>query len=309
MNIEVIRSQFPILYQILGEEWLQRNGWVEEFINRRIPWYQLLENDLTILNNHVSFDKLKSCYRDSLRDRPQIQKTIFEIHGSALLAKTAVNVDLHVPKGNGSVKNFDISVVIKGHQLNAESKTRKDEFPFNLPSESPDLTGVKYYGGSRTTVDKHDADELGINVTPATIKTPESTVIRQILLDGLQQLPESGCNMIIFGQIEGNRENVMDALWGTPILEFCRGSPDSEWKRIPTGAFDAGKAGESFRSLSCVLWISLNLDHDYINNVDIIRRDYTIFPNPNALNPIHDDVVNVIVDLIEQMRIPTGKKD
>ncbi len=163
MTLEEMLDQLPRLVAAMGEAWLRRNrAWVEPFIVQRLPWYQQLERDLTTLEAHVGPQKLIKCYRDSLRDKPQIQKSIFEIHGAALLATAATNVRLHVPRGNGSRKNFDLWAEIREHPINAESKTRKDEFPFNLSPESEEPAG------SRETIDPHDAADLGIEAMPRT---------------------------------------------------------------------------------------------------------------------------------------------
>lgn len=296
--IEEIMGRLPKLAAVMGEAWLrQRRSWTETFIMPRLPWYEQIERDLTVLEAHVVLQKLIACYRASLRNQPQIQKTIFEIHGAALLANAAARVDLHVPPCPGSESNFDIWTEIRGHFVNADSKTRKDEFPFNLPQDSEDPTGITLYGGSRATLDPHDAVDLGSDfraqtVDPHHIDTPESTVIRQLLLDGLSQLPDQGCNVIIFGHIEGYRCNLEDALYGTEQVRCRRrlesGKPTVIWTRAPTGAFSPGGSGEPFQRLSGVLRVSLWRDGNAIG------RAYKLYLNPNAHLPLPSEVIETL---------------
>jgi hypothetical protein len=49
----------------------------------------------------------------------------------------------------------------------------------------------------------------------------------------------------------------------------------------PTGAFDAGEAGEPFRSISGVLWFRLY-------KVGNLFRSYKLYQNPSATYPIPD---------------------
>lgn len=207
MTVRELKKRLPNVINVLGETWLDKHhGWIRKFINSRIKWYEQTETDLALLRMRIDLGRLISCYRTLLRDRPQIQKGMYEIHGAALLSAIADRVDLHVPRSDSRRRNFDVRVEIEGHTLNADSKTRKDEFPFNFP-ESAGSSKVRTYAGVRATIDPHDAIDLGLGIKHPKnlnyIETPESTVIRQLLLDGLAQLPQSGCNLIIFGHIEG----------------------------------------------------------------------------------------------------------
>lgn len=301
-------GQLPRLVAIMGEKWLWQNrAWAESFIGQRLVWYDRLEGDLTILEPHLGSEKLINCYRDSLRNEPQIQNTIFEIHGAALLATAATKVRLHVPLGNASGKDFDVWAEIRGHPINAESKTRNDKFPFNLRPESEDPAGISWHAGSRATIDPHDAADLGIEAMPRTpgldhIDIPESTVIRQGLLEGMAQLPHQGCNVIIFGHIEGKRCDMEDALYGTrfPVDSYNRETREvaSVWTRVTTGAFGASPAGEPFRNLSAILWVHL-WPHG-----DILGRAYQFYRNPNALRAFPSDVVDA-VGAVEQWTTQT----
>lgn len=214
MSIEELIRQLPKFATIVNAAWLRKNSQtMEEYISRRLSWFRQLEDDMNLLNRQVSEETLISCYRAALRDRSQVQKAIYEAHGAALLSSIAMRTELHIPRGDGSGRNFDVRVNMQNSTINAESKTRKDEFPFNLPSSG------NFHAGARATVDPHDAIDLGIDPTlhaPGIheIRNPESTVIRQCLLEGLGQLPDDGYNIVLFGQIEGNRHNIEDALFG-----------------------------------------------------------------------------------------------
>lgn len=312
--IEEVIRRLPMVAAVMGEEWLLQNReWAEGFIiGPRLAWYGQLEGDLAALGAQVALEKLISGYRAPLRDKAQIQKTIFEVHGAALLAAAAARVELHVPRGDGSGKNFDLRAEIRGHPVNAECKTRKDEFPFNLPPEPAGPAGITSHAGVRETMDPHDAAELGIKPKPGTpglhhIETPESTVIRQLLLDGLSQLPDSGYNLILFGDIEGHRDNLEDALLGTEVTRFRR-NPETRQviavsARAPTGAFSAGPAGEPFRLLGGVLWIRLWRDGD------VLGRAYMPCPNPNARPPLPRDVIEAIVAVMNEWARPQEARE
>src|SRR5215213_1163007 len=92
----------------------------------------------------------------------------------------------------------------------------------------PEGTGeaAELYGGSRGTLDPHDAARLGFNVTTSLDSrhkaTPESTVLKQILALALSQLPADGFNIIVIGQIEGDIHNFEEALLGTEYVELRR---------------------------------------------------------------------------------------
>ncbi len=252
----------------------------------------------------MNIGKLVSCYRDSLRNRPQIQKTIFEIHGAAQLASVATKIDLHIPLVDGSGRNYDISAEIGGYPVNAEFKTRKDQFPFNLPREPDPASDIPVYGGVRETMDPHDATDLGIDLSKPVdglhhIATPESTKIRQILLDGLGQLPVTGYNFVIFGHIEGDRRNLEDALYGTEFMEQQVNRENKKvifsWKRAPTGAFDRGSAGEPFRGVNGVLWVRLM---PFAPDGDVLGRAYKLYLNPCSTSLPNEvtESLNTVID-------------
>ena len=311
MKIEEIIIRIPNFAALIGEEWLSRKrNRAEEFIGDRLPWYEQLDRDIGILTGHLNIGKLVSCYRDSLRNQPQIQKTIFEIHGAALMASVATRIDLHVPLVDGSGRNYDIWAEIGGYPVNAESKTRKDQFPFNLPPEPDSTSESPVYGGFREIMDPHDLADLGIECRKpvdgfCNIATPESTVIRQILLEGLGQLPTDGNNLIIFGHIEGYRHNLEDALYGAKFIEQQAG-PETEkvtfsLKRAPTGAYDRGPAGEPFRGLNGVLWVRLM---PFAPDGDGLGRAYKLYLNPcsTSLPEAVKESLNAAIDQWTTMR-------
>ena len=314
MGIEEILARIPDLAPVIGEEWLYRKrDWAEPFISERLFWYEELDRDIRILSAHLNIEKLVSCYRDSLRNQPQIQKTIFEIHGAALLASVATQIDLHILRGDGSGRNYDVWAMVGGHPINVESKTRKDQFPFNFPAEPDPETKIPVYGGYRATMDPHDAEDLRIksNLIDFSnhIATPESTVIRQILFEGLGQLPPTGYNLIIFGHIEGNRRNLKDALYGTEFIERqeSREKVRFSLKRAPTGAFDKGPAGEPFRGLNGVLWVRLM---PFAPDGDVLGRAYKLYLNPCS-TPLPNEVtksLNAVIDQWTTLKEKTSKE-
>lgn len=308
ITLKEIRQCLPLVSHIMGDKWLtEKRHWARRFISPRLAYYQQLESDLKILKQKVGMQKLASCYRAALRNKKELQKMLFEVHGAALLTSAADCVDLHVFRGDGSKKNFDIRVEIKGKVVNAESKTRKDEFPFKLVSRHAKPKGITSSWGSRETMDPHDAEELGIPQRSREsgadhIATPESTVIRQLMLGALSQLPENGCNILLFGHIEGHQLNVEAALYGTEFVEISKNLKTRKasfmWKRAPTGAFGPGKEGSPFRALTGVLWIRL------MRHGSAMVRAYKLYPNPNSQVPLHSDVAEAIKEIITKWTTP-----
>ncbi|SRR6266487_3069215 len=287
-----LTRKLPLLSAVLGRA-LERaeSAWLLGFVEARIPWYRLLEKDFSaLLRAGVSGVRLRACYRASLLNRPEIQKVMFEVHGASLLAAAASNIDLHVPRGDGTNHNFDVLATIQGTAVGADVKTRKDEFPFNLPEIAGEEAGIR--GGSRATMDRHDAPDLGAanqaSESPNHNPNPESTVIRQILGSALAQLPKHGCNMVLFGQIEGDHENLVDALFGTVYIETGLDTSSGEYFtrvcRMQNGAFTAPHTSESFGALTTVIWFRLWRDGD------CIKGSYRGHTNPNAQVPLPNNV-------------------
>ena len=302
MSVAQIVAQFPTYSSVVSPNWLEKESdWIVVYISDRMLWFRELEADLVALvKNGVPLQRLASCYRDSLRNRTEVQKAIYEVHGAAMLSALARRTELHVPRGDGSNRNFDVLVEIDGAIINADSKTRKDEFPFNASRIEEKVGAI--FGGSRATMDPHDAADLGFPVQkgghgPGHKATPESTVIRQILLDGIGQLPIQGCNLILFGQIDGNLDNLIDALFGTEYFEDRRDVTTGKFSgrivRAKNGAFSGGDDDQAFRALSGVLWIRLWQDGG------ALRKTYRGFQNPSALTAVPEKVAIVLKALIE----------
>ncbi|MGH7260930.1 MAG: hypothetical protein ACREI9_09655 [Nitrospiraceae bacterium] len=298
MTINRIAQRFPRLVAVIGEEWLlQKQTMAETFFDQHSCLYQQTESDICLLEKYVGLKKLIECYRDPLRDQGQLLEPVYEIHGAAFLAKASNRIDLHVPRGDGGAKNFDVQAEIKENIVNADIKTRKDEFPFNLPRKSEGAGGINGFFGSRPTIDPNDAAEMGIEASPRCPDahhktTPESTVIRQILLDGLSQLPVGGCNLVLFGQIAGSRHDLRQALFGAPMLDIIRNlvskTHRTEWRLSPTGAFSSGEKGEPFKHLSGVLWFRL------MTWEKTLLRAYTLYQNPNADASLPANVTDIL---------------
>jgi hypothetical protein len=160
--------------------------------------------------------------------------------------------------------------------------------------------------GSRAIIDPHDAAELGLSVnSPAPGEyrepIPESTRIRQIFVNCLSQLPGSGCNLIIFGQVDGDRAHLKRALNGAEYIELLRNHQTKELsfrlRLAPVGAFVTGEQGEPFRSLSGVLW--MRLYHLY-QLEGTMQRAYKLYVNPNASLPLPSDVIESLDAMMQE---------
>jgi hypothetical protein len=300
--------RFPKLAAIVDDRWLRRPApWLVRVVyHASAPWYEQLEHDLGILEKHVNRQQLIACYRKDLRNQSQFIQTCYEIHGAALLARSATVVHLHVPREEGLEKNFDIRVEIQGCVVQADAKTRSDKFSFLYPSQKGNEGKVTGKFVSRAIIDPHDAAELGFSVnSPAPDEypepIPESTRIRQIFLDCLSQLPDSGCNLIIFGQIEGDRSHLERALYGAEYGELLRNHQTKalsfRLRLAPVGAFATGEKGEPFRSLSGVLW--MRLYHLY-QLEGTMQRAYKLYVNPNASLPLPSDVIESLDAMMQE---------
>ena len=292
MKLDEISLRFPSLTRTLGKTWLTQNhNWVEDYISTRSELYDLLEVDLRRLGQLLGLHSLTRCYRDLLRDRETIWTTFHEIHGVSLLGEISTSLELKVPRGDSSKKDFDARACIEGTIVNAECKTRKNEFPFNVPRTVEGPERIPVHSGSRATLDPHDAADFGIpfefrenDVSYKPI--PESTEVRRTLSSGLDQLPNSGCNLILFGQFTGSCSDLEDAIFGSPMVYFQTNAITMRSEcfrtRVQTGAFCSGPVGEPFRQLSAVLWFRL---------LSVFGPEYRLFLNPTARCPLPDDTV------------------
>jgi hypothetical protein len=122
-------------------------------------------------------------------------------------------------------------------------------------------------------------------------------VIRQILSEARSQLPENGRNLILFGQIEGDRMHLERALYGAPVGVIERNVETKEvrfgWSRSATGAFGDGQEGEPFRWLSGILWYRL------WKLTGVFGRAYQLYLNPNAVMPFPSEVVGKLKRTME----------
>jgi hypothetical protein len=307
MKVDEIIHVFPTVAFVVGEQWLQqKRAWIEDYAPPRRLWYEQLEKDLALISQKIDHKNLIPAYRSGLRDPNSFQKTLLEVHGAALLAASAISIQLHVPRSDGSGRNFDILANIEGHAINAECKTRKDDFPFNLPRQQGGPTEITGHFGRRATVDPHDAETLGLPSRPApgdiySREIPESTTIRQIISDAQSQLPQSGINLILFGHVEGDQKQLERSLFGAEVLTIHKDIEKrkiiaKEWNLTPTGAFDAGQAGEPFRSVSGVLWFRLY-------KVGKLFRSYKLYRNPSSTYPIPDAAVAILEHLMSEWTI------
>jgi hypothetical protein len=205
----------------------------------------------------------------------------------------STSLEIHVPRGDSSGRNFDAKAIINGTELNIECKTRKDDFPFNMPTILEGAERIPIHSGSRSTLDPHDAADLGLGFDypendPSFKTTPTSTEVRQIMSKGLAQLPARGCNLILLGEL-GFGNDIDEALFGTELFYFHREAATRQYlshcTRTPTGAFSYGPSGESFRQLSGILWFKL---------FGPFESEYKLYLNPNATSQIPDDVVTAL---------------
>jgi hypothetical protein len=263
---------------IVGPEWLRVNvGDWRSWLARRVSWFAQLEQDLAVLVAHVGMEKARSAYQHMLRDRRGIQKAIFEIHAAALFGTAGRLLDLHVPCAEGGGRDFDVLAEIAGQRVQTDSKTRKDSFPFNTRATGV-AQGVSLHEAQRPIIDPHEyADQADADYS----STPESTAIRQKLTEALIQLPTSGCNIIAWGQIEGWRCDMEDALFG-PVRQRTH-------------------YGDTLRCLSAVLWIELR---SLLGSP--LMRDYALLENTGAATPLSTAARDALLVTIRQWRTLDG---
>ena len=299
MLVDEIILAFPLLTSVVREKWLHQNLWYEDFISLRLEWYEQLERNLRSLVPKVGLQSLRKCYGSMLRDQKSIWTTLYEINGVSLMGEASTSLEIHVPRGDLSGRNFDAKACINGTELNMECKTRRDDFPFNMPTILEGPERIPIHSGSRSTLDPHDAAELGLGFDypendPSFKTTPASTEVRQIMSEGLAQLPASGCNLILFGEL-GVSTNPDEALFGSELFHLQRDVATREYlaycTRTPTGAFCYGPSGEPFRQPSGLLWFKL---------FGAFGSEYKLYLNPNATSPIPDDVVTALGGIIGQ---------
>ncbi|MFY4727705.1 hypothetical protein [Nitrospira sp. BLG_2] len=145
-DLNVMLHGYPKTAEVFGVSWLHKQ-WptVEEQLCRYRPWMTQAEKDFTLLESLLSPFMIIPAYRIGLRDISQFLQTAYEIHGSALLASIASGIELHVPKGDESNKNFDVRAQIHGVAIQADSKTRDDTDIFSERFRVMSPEGIRYY--------------------------------------------------------------------------------------------------------------------------------------------------------------------
>ena len=310
VDLTVMLYGYPKTSEVFGASWLQ-NQWptVEEQLRWYRPWITQAEKDLKLLESLLPPSEIIPTYRSGLRDISQFLQTAYEIHGAALLASIASEIELHVPKGDESNKNFDIRAQIHGVAIQADAKTRDDtSISERFRVQGP--YGIAYYSRDRPTLDPHDAAAHGIPVQPPTPgrpaqTLPESTTIKNVLLDALSQLPDNGLNVVLFGHRFGDRDDLDRALYGPEVCHLIRNHSTkevtSEWGRFPNGAFHEGDAGMPFRSLSAVIWMRLMAYDGHL------YRGYRLYSNNTAQSPLPQRAAEALQRQIDAwMVLPPG---
>ena len=133
MLVDEIILAFPLLTSVLGEKWLRQNLWYEELISLRLEWYDQLERNLRSLVPKVGLQSQRKCCRSMLRDRKSMWTSLYEINGVSVVGEASTSLEIHVRRDDSSRRNFEAKACINGTELNMECKTRKDDFPFNMP--------------------------------------------------------------------------------------------------------------------------------------------------------------------------------
>jgi len=283
-------DRLPTLASVVGASWWQMNpDWFSAPGMPQVPWYVRCDRDLAGLAKMLSLEQLIAAYRAMLRDRDGFVAGVYEVHGAALLAARASQAQLHVPRGDGGGRNFDVRATIAGYAVNADAKTRDDRWPFNLPRQD-EADGIRGFFGERASVDPRDAQQLGMPTATRTSREsdwkpiPESTVVVDVLANALRQLPIDGINVVLLGQVQGDREHLERALGGVEICDFVTDRRTrtswAEWRRLPTGIFGTGPKAEAFIGLSAILWMRLSCVGDDL------YRTYRLYENPTARCPL-----------------------
>jgi hypothetical protein len=284
MLIEEAIASFPALARVVGAAWMRDNP--EWFAGSDRPWpvwYRQIDEDLAGLTAKIPEAKLISCYRPMLRDRDGFISAVYEIHGAAVLAAASEHVELHVPRGSETKVNFDVLAIIDGVRVHADCKARRDDFP-----TKPQFKDSEFgYSATRAVLDPHDAVALGLDAGSAQVPTPESTVIRGLLEEALRQLPEQGINMVLFGQVVGDREHLERALLrGATVVDFIVDTATKKF--IGTEARQVGSVvfgDPKFERLSAVVWLRIT------QLFGPMQYHYSLYLNPAAAVPMPPAVV------------------
>jgi len=296
MTNKEFQEHYPRATAILGHDWLaQANSWPApdshqaEALDWYKHWFDRLEADLSVIETLVGHRDTSNAYRQILRVPSKLLDCCYEVHGTALLASVADKLRLHVARGDGSGKDFDVQANIQGHLINGECKVRDDDIiKPRFMTKTPN--GLTVYSRTRATMDPHDMpDQQDRHAHDPTYEpTPESTVIRQRILDALEQLPKQGINIVVWGHKQGNRSDLERALYGAEVCLLDRDhvtkEVKSKWVRAGSGAFLADESGDQFRALNAILWIRLT------SLGESLQKAYKLYVNPSATTQFPEKV-------------------
>lgn len=297
VTIESIQQSFPTLVQILGESWIIETPEWEQFLAQHWFWFQQLNRDLELLTTRIAMARLVECYRSALQvqNLRRVADLLYEIHGIALLSKSATEIELHVPIRQSTGRRFHVRVVIQGTVINAHSMTHLcllgQRTSFGIRESRADPLAASANGSMNSST--------GLNTPTDQLPgwtLPESAKIRERLGACVEcRLPSSGCNLILFGHEERGRSNLERALYGA---EMCHTRWDRnnhkllvEWGREQTGAFRARE--KRFRALSAVLAVHVAVAPPRLS------RSYKLYLNQYASARLPPGVIETITKIMK----------
>lgn len=264
---------------ILAQEFSKNDPNKKEFYIKcyRRNWFEQCEKDLKIINRLVKYDKLKSEYRNCLRDKSNCLSTLYEIRFIALIAEKAKNIEIHpkTPNKNGT---YDLKANINENIISIEIKLKKDTI---FERTKPNENGI--YSESRATVDEKYVN-FPINKQYDN-SIPKSTEIRELIENAFQQLPFDGINFVAIGDADMTSDIIdfEDALFGDSYIESTTNNKieRSVEKRTPSGIFYF----EQFNTLSGAIWFHIN------NSLNVEGK---VFYNPNAKATCDNNVQSIL---------------
>ncbi len=294
-----LARRFPTLTEILGKQ----N--ITEVFHELIqsgkdagPLFHQAESDLHYLNRRLHVQTLRHAYKHQLQDKSQFIQTVYEIYTAALLACVSDDIKLHVP-GKGR-KNCDFFIKVRGCEIYGDVKTRHDQLPFNT-SPKRDASGETLYMASRATVDPHIAEGTPHRALDNVI--PESTELRQRIVQALEQLPDAHPNLVVLGLVDKfaafeTTQQILEAV----ILGDCRdrffhdrfGRSQHIAEKLGNGVFDDPVYGDQITSIA---WVCLKRSRQ-----GLIRRS-GIFFNSNAKHNLPEDVTKALEQTFDREKI------
>lgn len=298
--IESIQQSFPTLVQILGESWIIETPEWEQFLAQHWFWFQQLNQDLEVLATRIAVARLIQCYRSALQvqDVRRVADLLYEIHGIALLSKSATEIELLVPIRQSTGRRFHVRVVIEGTVINAHSMihlcllSQRTSFGIRDSRADPLAEPADGSVNGSTGLNTPSAQLPGWTSDHAML---ESAKIRERLAACVEcRLPSSDCNLILFGHEERGRSNLEGALYGA---EICTTRWDQnaqkvlvEWGREQTGAFRARE--KRFRALSGVLGVHVAVSPPRLS------RSYRLYLNHYATARLPPGVIETITKVM-----------